>query len=74
MTTTFVLHQSTTLIHSRSTPSECETVRDAQLFDASNWLISTIEEFGDYCYSEGYDTGYEIGYEIGYDAGDPGDY
>ena len=56
-----VMHCSATIMHI-GTYSECKWFRDAQVFDASSWIISSVEDFGEYCFSEGYDSGHDAGY------------
>lgn len=43
----------------------CQQYRDNQAFPTDCWRVSSLESYGDACYSDGYDNGYDSGYDEG---------
>jgi hypothetical protein len=60
----YVCHLDTSVMFA-GTKDECEAYEKAQSYCTNSWRISSVESYGDTCYSNGYDNGYDCGYDQG---------
>jgi len=64
----YVVHIGTSVLFSGPKVA-CDQYKDNQTFKTDRWKVSSLESYGESCYSDGNDEGYEQGYEAGSENG-----
>jgi len=60
----YVCHMGTTIM-AMGEKADCQAYKDAQPFRTDSWKISSLEAYGEACYSDGFDSGYDSGRDDG---------
>lgn len=63
--TVYVAHMDSSIVYC-GTKQECEDYRASMPYRTDCWKISTLEEYGEHCYSVGYDSGFDCGAQDGF--------